>query len=402
MIEVRRVSLSEIHLDPSNARRHPDRNIQTIIGSLKTFGQVEPLVVQKGTGKIIGGNGRYVAMREAGITEADVYELDIDDPKATALGIALNRTAELAEWDEDVLGRIAASLKDDPELLAATGFDEDDLREMLGEPAGKTDPDEVPEPPAEAKTQRGDLIVMGRHRLLCGDSTNAEDVARVMGGERAVLMNTDPPYGIAYVSGAQSKGQGEGFAEIENDELDGEKLQAFLEATIRAAVPHLSDAPAFYLWHPMLTQGTFFAAAAAAADVLIHRQIIWVKPSLILGRGDYHWRHELAFYGWIRGKRCPWLKGRDQTTVWEIGRESDGEHPTQKPVELFRRPIHNHTEPGEIVYEPFAGSGSQFIAAEELGRRCFGLEIEPRYCDVIVDRWQAFTGKKAEGWRGNG
>jgi DNA modification methylase len=143
----------------------------------------------------------------------------------------------------------------------------------------------------------------------------------------------------------------------------------------------------------MLTQGAFFAAAAA--DILIHRQIIWVKPSLIMGRGDYHWRHELCFYGWIRGKRCPWLAGRDQHTIWEVGRERDGTHPTQKPVELFRRPLLNHTKLGEVCYEPFAGSGSQIIAAEELGRRCFALELEARYVDVCIRRWEAFTGTPA-------
>ena len=205
-------------------------------------------------------------------------------------------------------------------------------------------------------------------------------------------MNTDPPYGIDYgglvASRAAAGGSDKTYDPIENDDLDGVALQSFLDPLPRppAARPPI-ETPAFYLWHPMLTQGTFFAAAAAAAaDILIHRQIIWVKPSLILGRGDYHWRHELCFYGWIRGKRCRWLKGRDQTTVWEVGRETDGVHPTQKPVGLFTVPIENHTEPGAVVYEPFSGSGSQFVAAEQLGRRCFGIDIEPKYVAVALQR----------------
>jgi DNA modification methylase len=258
----------------------------------------------------------------------------------------------------------------------------------------------------------GDLWELGRHRLLCGDSTKAEDVARVMDGKKAALMNTDPPYGINYGDVANSRvraadvrkgGDGKNYSthdgkKIENDDLDGIALQDFLERCIRAALPCLIENPAFYLWHPMLTQGTFFAAAAAAAaaDILIHRQIIWVKPSLIMGRGDYHWRHELCFYGWIRGNRCAWLKGRDQDTVWEVGRENDKIHPTQKPVKLFEIPMENHTRQGDAVYEPFSGSGSQLIAAEKLGRRCHALEIEPRYVDVAVKRWQNFTGKKAK------
>jgi DNA modification methylase len=205
-------------------------------------------------------------------------------------------------------------------------------------------------------------------------------------------MNTDPPYGIAYVSNAQTKDQAGDFKEIENDDLDGEKLQAFIESVIRVAVQHLAENAAFYLWHPMLTQGTFFAAAAAAADILIHRQIIWEKPSLVFGRGDYHWKHELCFYGWRRGHRPPFYGARNQTTVWPIGRESTGDHPTQKPVALFAIPMGNHSRTGEVCFEPFSGSGSQFIAAEQLGRRCFGLEIEPRYVQVCIERWVKFTG----------
>jgi DNA modification methylase len=218
-------------------------------------------------------------------------------------------------------------------------------------------------------------------------------------------MNTDPPYGVDYAAvknGIPRSGFRniqERVGDIENDGLtDGPEFQAFLERAIKAALPVLTENPAFYLWHPMLTQGAFAAAAAAAAAaaVLIHRQIVWVKPHLILTRsGMYHWKHELCFYGWITGKRCPWYGDKSQVSVWEVGYDDRGEHPTQKPVELFRRPILNHTKKGEACYEPFAGSGSQFIAAEDLGRKCFGLEISPRWCDAIVERWQDHTGGKA-------
>lgn len=289
-------------------------------------------------------------------------------------------------------------------------FDQKELSALLAslEPAGGlTDPDEVP---AERATdiQRGDLFELGKHRLLCGDSTKSEDVALVMCGELAVLMNTDPPYGIAYTDEArvaaerahgrpQRKEKWAGGIENDSATVDGAKLQAFLESVIRAAVPHLDKHAAFYLWHPMLTQGTFFAAAAAA-DILIHRQIIWVKPSLLFGFGDYHWRHELCFYGWVKGSRPEFYGERNQTTVWELKHDTsngDREHPTQKPVELFTRPIQNHCHAGQVVYEPFSGSGSQIIAAEQLSVSCRAIEIEPRYCQVAIDRWEAFTGLEA-------
>lgn len=417
-MEIKRVPIDSLVIDSTNPRSHNEKNLSVIKGSLQLFGQAEPLVVQKNTQKIIGGNGRVLVMKELGWTECDVVEVDLNATQAVALGIALNRTSELAEWDSEVLEAQLSALKEEDwgiEELAKIGFDAADLTAIeMGSffpesesTGGNSDKeqvveDEAPEPPKEAITKPGDLWLLGDHRLLCGDSTKPEDVARLMAGEKAVLMNTDPPYGIDYIQ--LKKGiPGSGFrfsndvvdADIENDTFaSDDQLQAFLEAAIRTAVPHLTENTAFYLWHPMLTQGTFFAAAA---DILIHRQIIWVKPGFVLTRsGMYHWKHELCFYGWRRGHVPPWYGIKSQVSVWPIGRDSDhANHPTQKPVELFAIPMRNHSQKGEICYEPFAGSGSQFIAGEQLGRRVYGLEIEPRYCDVIVARWEKLTGKKA-------
>ncbi|HEX5443185.1 MAG TPA: DNA methyltransferase [Pirellulales bacterium] len=246
----------------------------------------------------------------------------------------------------------------------------------------------------------------GEHRLLCGDSTKNEDVARLMGAERAGLMNTDPPYGIDYRNETRplpnSKKSRKPKQPILNDDANGDRLQTFLESCFRAAIAcALKEKAAWYLWHAHLTQGFFAAAAAAAAaaNVVLHRQIIWVKRNMLLGRGQYHWKHEPCFFGWVKGHQPPdyglGQGERTQTTVWEIASVPHNEreeldHPTPKPVELFAIPIVKHLLPGEICFEPFAGTGPQLLAAEQLGRRCFAIEILPQYCAVILERAAKF------------
>jgi DNA modification methylase len=391
--------------NPRNPNTHPQKQIDLLAKIIRETGWRSPIVVSARSGYVVKGHGRLLAARAAGFPDVpvDVQEYESDAQELADL-VADNRIAELAEMDDDLLAGILTDLQTGGMDMDLAGFLDGDLPD-LGNEDGLTDPDDVPEPPAEPVTKPGQLFRLGNHRLLCGDSTNAEHVARLMGGEKAVLMQTDPPYGVDY-NNAERPNPGVAKPRVAkprvaNDDLiNGKKLQEFLEATIRAALPHLKKHFAFYVWHPMLTQGTFFAAAAAA-DMLIHRQIIWAKPVLLLGRGDYHWKHELCFYGWVRGNRPPFYGQRNQTTVWEIGTVSQAErkkmdHATPKPVALFIPPIENHTKAGEIMYEPFCGSGSQLIAGEQLGRRCYGMELAPQYCDVIIKRWEDFTGKKAE------
>jgi DNA modification methylase len=409
--------------DPDNPREIDAAALAGLGVSVEEFGDLSGIVFNDRLGLLVAGHQRMAVLRAAGVTtftrEGDRGEIvhpatgerfairfvDWDDEKHRTANLIANSPEIAGRYTDAALGQIKA-------LEGAATFEAlrlgdleahiaDELARLQAEhdvpAAGNTDPDDVPEPPAEPITSPGDMWILGEHRLLCGDATEPADVARLMEGTRAVLMNTDPPYGIDYTrlkAGMIKKG----WKAIENDELtDGAELQAFLEQVIRVAVPHLTTTCAFYLWHPMLTQGTFFAAAAAAADILIHRQIIWVKPQLILTRsGMYHWKHELCFFGWVRGHQPPWYGEKNQTSVIEAGRDQDlGQHPTQKPVALFEFPLHNHARRGEICYEPFSGSGSQLIAAERLGRRCFALEIEPAYVDVAVARWEQFTGRKA-------
>ena len=386
-----------------NSRTHSEAQVAQIAASIREFGFTNPVLIDT-DGGIIAGHGRVLAARQLGQDKVPCIRLEhLTETQKRAYIIADNKLALNAGWDEAML---ALEFRD---LLAAgydvglTGYELPEIDELVAgldaTPEGKTDPDACPPIEVEAVSKIGDLWVMGNHRLMCGDSTSAEAVALLMNGKKALVMNTDPPYGIAYDS-SEVHANGKDHGAIKNDEIDGEKLQAFLEQAIRAAVPHLEPSAAFYLWHPMLTQGTFFAAAAAAAAVLIHRQIIWIKPVLVFGRGDYHWKHELCFYGWRRGTRPAFYGPRNQTTVWEIASVTHAErkefkHATPKPVELFTRPLENHTKPGEICYEPFSGTGPQIIAAEKLARRCFAMELHPQHVDVGVRRWQQFTGKRA-------
>ena len=396
-MRIEQVKLDALIPYARNSRTHSDAQVAQIAASIKEFGFTNPVLIDE-TGSIIAGHGRVMAARKLAIADVPSIRLThLTEAQKKAYVIADNKLALNAGWDDEMLAVEITDLKDMGFDLDLTGFNTDEIEALLAPTGteGLTDEDAVPEVPEAPVTVLGDVWLLGKHRVMCGDSTSIDAVDKLMDGKKAALMQTDPPYGIAYVKNAKSKGQGKQHVDIENDDLDGEKLQEFLEEVIRSALPSLNDDAAYYLWHPMLTQGTFFAAAAAAADILIHRQIIWCKPSLVFGRGDYHWQHELCFYGWRRGNKPPFYGPRNQTTLWKIGRETNKNHPTAKPVELWNAPIENHTKPGMVIYEPFSGSGSQIIAAEKLGRKCYAMELSPQYVDLTVQRWQEFTGQTA-------
>ena len=407
---------SIFQIDPKELKpyeKNPRKNaeaVEAVKRSLVEFGFQNPIIADKKL-NVIAGHTRLKAAQALGLKEVPVLIADKLTPaQVKAYRIADNQTGNIAKWDFELLPLEIAELEADGFDVSLLGFPEDELgRITQTENEGLTDPDEIPEAP-EAITKPGDLWLLGEHRLLCGDSTRAEDVARVMGGKRAVLMNTDPPYGVAYANEDRPK---PGVAKprvakprVANDTMQDAELQTFLEKSFKnAKTEALQINAAWYLWHAHLTQGFFAAAAAAAAAaVILHRQIIWVKPVMLLTRGQYHWKHEPCFMGWVEGNQPPDYgagnKERNQTTVWEVGAIPSAErkelnHSTPKPVGLFTIPIVKHTLKSEICYEPFAGSGPQFIAAEQLNRKCYGLEISPQYCDVICKRWEQFTGKKA-------
>ena len=382
-IEVRRVNIFDIKPNPDNPRTIGKKEMNSLVKSMKEFPemlQLREIVVDENM-TILGGNMRYRGLQQLGENEcvAKIVTGLTDEQKREF--IIKDNGESWGQWDFDAL---ANGWGDMPLTDWGVGLPEDWMGVEPPKPAGaKPQVDRAEELNKTWNVKPGDLWQIGEHRLLCGDSTKKEDVARVMGGEKAVLFATDPPYGVSY---NDETGSGKGD-KIINDENDGPKLQQFLERCFTAWLPVLNKNAAWYLWHAQLTQGFFAAAAAtAAAGLLIHRQIIWVKPSLIFGRGDYHWKHELCFYGWQQGNRPPFYGQRNQDTVWEFDRESSGIHPTQKPTALWDAPIHNHTKDMEVCAEPFAGSGSQFVACQNLSRKCRGIEISEVYCAVILQR----------------
>jgi DNA modification methylase len=396
--------LDAIVPDPANPRLHDERNLTAIRASLQRFGQAEPIVTQAGTRRIIAGHGRLEAMKALGWNEVDIVELPLDDTQSAALGIAMNRTGELASWDDQALTTILRSLEA-LGALDATGFTADELDTLLKEleaanaPAGVDDPGPT-EPPEVPITQRGDLWLLGDHRLLCGDSSSAEDVTRLMNGEQAVLWSSDPPYAVNYTGNDRpvhdGKPSGKDWSHLYR-ETDIKDLGEFLNGIMSATLPHVAPHSPIYMWHAHVQQPTI-AAVFERHGLLLHQVLVWVKPSAVFGHSYYRWRHEPCAFGWRQGSKPQHGVGQ-LDTVWEA--DWDGKarfstfHPTSKPTRLFEIPIEQHTKPGDVIVEPFSGSGSQIIAATKLARRCYAMELQPAFVDGTIDRWQTATSKVA-------
>jgi len=402
-------SIKPAKYNPRKDLKPGDPEYEKLKKSITEFDMVEPLVWNKRTGNLVGGHQRLKILQEMGASEVDVSVVDLPPSREKALNLALNKIQ--GDWDLPKLKDLLEELDTGDFDMEITGFDDKEIENLMtqfhvpGE--GLTPDDEIPEK-VETICRTGDLWQLGNHRLLCGDATKKEDVERLMGGAKADMVFTDPPYG-ANISGMMQETHGKQFPinqtrrweQIKGDEREDSELQLFLEQAFRNFAIYSKDNAAWYIWHAMLTQG-FFSAAAAAADLLLHRQIIWVKPCLILAFGHYHWRHELCFYGWKRGHEPKFYGDRNETTVWEIDYDGnrrtpkdERRHPTQKPVCLCMKAIQNSSRLNEIILDGFGGSGSTLIACEKLGRRCFMMEIDEHYCDVIIQRWQNFTGKQA-------
>ena len=380
-----KISITDLSLDPKNARKHSARNLEAIAASLLKFGQRKPLVVHCGV--VLAGNGTLEAARSLGWTEIEVSEVpqDWDMDTAKAYALADNRTAELAEWDESELAKQLLELVDHEWDIAELGFEMPQVIEV--EPI---DEDDVPEAPAEPKTKLGDVWQLGKHRLVCGDSTDVTVLDKLLGQEKADLVWTDPPYGVSYV------GKTKDALTIENDTLNIAELEEFLRSAFNAIFTATKPGACWYVAAPSGNLFQAFSIPLSELEVWRHT-LVWVKDTLVMGRADYHYRHESIFYGWTPGAAHQTPPDRKQDTIWEIKRpKANKEHPTMKPVELIERAIQNSSLAGQLVLDAFGGSGSTLIACEQTKRVARLIELDPKYCDVIVTRWENLTGLKAE------
>jgi DNA modification methylase len=379
-----------------NARQHPPEQIDQIAASMERFGFTIPMLVAE-DGTIIAGHGRLMAAAQLGLAEVPVMVArGWSEEDRRLYTLADNRLAEIAEWDPVMLRIELGELRADfgIEDMSLIGFSAEDLAEILPDAlidttGGLTDPDDVPEVPETPVTRPGDVWILGKHRLLCGDSTVATDVEKVLHGVTPLLMCTDPPYGVEYdpswrnqVGAAKTKRTGK---VLNDDRADWREAWALFPGEVA------------YVWHGALHAREVIESLEACGFSL-RSQIIWAKERLVLSRGDYHWQHEPCAYAVKKTGKGHWAGDRKQTTLWQIpSKDQDAKtvHGTQKPVECMRRPIENNSSPGQAVYEPFMGSGTTLIAAEMSGRVCFGIELNPAYVDVAVERWQNFTGEDA-------
>ncbi len=394
-----------------NPRHCPPEAIAKVAASIKKFGFLQAIVVDS-KDVVVVGHTRLLAAKQLDLQQVPVHvAADLSPAQAAAYRIADNRTSQETSWDEDLLSVEIAKLTSLDYDIDILGFEADELTELLAQPTiGLVDPDEVPEPPTEPITRPGDLWVLGNHRLLCGDSTQPADVERLMDGKRATLMATDPPFLVNYdggnhpptwANGGKKPGAAPDSATKHWDSyVDHDTAVAFYEQYLNTAIENaLTTTPVIYMFFGMMRAPLVFEAWGKAG-LLLHQVLVWNKSRIVLSRSDYCWNYEPFAYGWVKGAR-PRAARRppaNAKAVWEISSailDGPQEHPTCKPVELITRPIDYHTKPGELIYEPFSGSGTAIIAAEMSGRRCRALEISPAYCDVAVKRWEAFTGKTA-------
>ncbi|MGH2966123.1 MAG: DNA modification methylase [Solirubrobacterales bacterium] len=378
---------------PGNPRRG---HLAAIKESLQRNGQYRPIVVRRQTNEVLAGNHTLAAAKELNWPSVAVTYLDCDAEQAKRIVLADNRTNDLAGYDPQALADLLTELPD----LAGTGYDQAALDSILDElePEPLTE-DEVPPPPADPRTRPGDIYQLGPHRLLCGDARDPSAYERLLGDKRAALLWTDPPYGVDYEGKTKAK------LRIANDRPGG--LESLLCDAFAAVNEVLTDGAPLYVAAPGGRLLLNFAEAFLDAGWDLRQTLVWVKDSMVLGRVDYHYRHEQLLYGFKPGpgrlgrggKR--WFGGDSETSVFEVDRpRASREHPTMKPVELIERALLNSSRRGSVVLDPFAGSGSTLVACERTGRKAHLVELDPRYCDVVCERWERLSGKKAQVRRG--
>jgi site-specific DNA-methyltransferase (adenine-specific) len=391
-LNIEKIDISVLIPYARNARTHSDEQIAQIAGSIKEFGFNNPVLIDKDNG-VMAGHGRLAAARKLGLKEVPCIRLEhLTETQRKAYILADNRIALNSGWEAELLSLELSELLDGGVNLESLGFDADEIDALLNkiEPTeGLTDEDATPEVPEEPVTKPGDVWVLGKHRLMCGDSTSIQALEALCQDQAVDMWLTDPPYNVAY------EGKTKDALKIQNDSMDDEQFRQFLRDSYVAADAVMKPGAVFYIWHAD-SEGYNFRGAAQDAGWKVRQCLIWKKQTMVMGRQDYHWKHEPCLYGWKDGAGHLWAADRKQTTILEFDRPSrNAEHPTMKPVALFEYQMLNNTKGGDIVLDSFGGSGTTLIAAEKNGRIARLMELDPKYCDVIVKRWQDFTGKQA-------
>lgn len=372
----------------NNARTHSTAQINKLRGSLREFGFINPVIIDRDY-NIIAGHGRVMAAREEKLTEVPcVFADHLTEAQKKAYIIADNRMALDAGWDEEMLKVEIESLEAQAFDLSLTGFDTDELeklfREDTEEKVKEDDFDIDAELEKPAVTHDGDIWTLGRHRLMCGDSTIADNFEKLMGGKKANLVVTDPPYNVDYHGTA---------GKIKNDNMASDAFHTFLLAAFNRLHENMASDASIYVFHAD-TEGLNFRKAFEEAGFYLSGCCIWKKPSLVLGRSPYQWQHEPCLFGWLKDGKHLWYADRKQTTIWEFEKPKKNDvHPTMKPVALIAYCIMNSSMSNTIILDPFLGSGTTLIASEQIDRSCYGLELDPKYCDVIVNRYIEVTGR---------
>lgn len=387
-MKVEAKSIDEIKPYENNPRDNDDA-VDAVANSIKEFGWQQPIVVDN-EGVIIAGHTRYKAAKKLGLKHVPVVVADNLTPdQVKAYRLADNKTAELADWDMDLLNEELDQIRDID--MSQFGFDDLDSLELEDADTAKDDNfDEAT--PAEPKSKSGQIYQLGRHRLMCGDSTNKSDVKALMGGYQADLLLTDPPYNVDYT------GKTKTAMKIANDHLKGDDFYKFLYSAFDCAKENMKDGAAYYVWYASGTPMSYvFNKALNDVGMKVRQQLIWEKNQIVIGRQDYQWQHEPCLYGWNEDGSHAWYSDRKQSTVLHFDKPQRSDlHPTMKPIPLFDYQIKNSSKSGDIVLDLFGGSGTSIMACEQDGRTCYTMEFDPKYVDVIIKRWEEFTGKRAK------
>lgn len=383
-------NLKPAEYNPRKDLKPEDEEYQKIKNSLVEFGYVAPIIVNSDM-TVIGGHQRLKVLKELGYTEVECNIVDLDKNKEKSLNIALNKIT--GEWDNTKLEELLAELKEADVNLDATGFSFDEvdniLKDITGTKEDNFDLDEALEEIDEPVTQPGDIYILGKHRLMCGDSTQKEQVMRLMNKQDADMLLTDPPYNVDY------EGKTQEALKIENDNMNETEFYNFLLDSFNNMFEISKNGCSVYVFHAD-TEGLNFRNAFKSAGFKLAQCLVWVKNTFVMGRQDYQWRHEPILYGWKEGAGHYFIDNRKQSTVLEFDKPTrNAEHPTMKPIDLLVYLIKNSSKENQLIVDLFGGSGSTLIAAEQTQRTCYTMELDPKYCDVIVKRWENLTGQKA-------